>query len=194
MTASHSLTTTCSELPDMFSGLPPQDPFSIAKDNLAAELTALMLHENTTRADMARKLNWPKSRISSVLSGRGNPTLKTIFDFCSTLGYAVDCVFRQHHEQAAQQPWEKVCELSIDTHTVPGVQINLHTVREVVSDFMNGTGKEFYLSFSPVAHKISDSPSFVIDLASTTSQFSTHTINSVTRPLPALDFFESIQK
>lgn len=94
------------EMADMFADLPEMDLLTLKKDQVAIQLAALMSYAGRTRTSMADSLGWKKSRVSRVLSGNGNPTVKTIFEFCSVLDYDFDLVFRKPNESRANQPWQ----------------------------------------------------------------------------------------
>lgn len=135
---------------DPFADLPPMDPLDSKKEELATHLTALMLHCGQTRTSMADRLDWKKSRITEVLSGRGNPTLKTVYEFASALGYDFDWVFRDAHSaRKAQQPWEPCTARS---HVVVSEPVKsswsfvLHTPQEIARDLDGGTAHDFYFT------------------------------------------------
>lgn len=134
------------ELFDMFAGLPPQNPFDVKKDHFAADLAALMVHAGKSRAEMARDLDWPKSRITSVLSGKNNLTVKTIYEFSAGLGYDVDVVFRLPSEQPAPQPWARVELVVVNNTETSAFQVELQTAKQVERDIYNGVERPFYLS------------------------------------------------
>lgn len=142
------------DLFDMFGDLPPIDPFEIKKDEIAVALTALMAFSGTKRTELAEKLNWKKSRITSVLSGRANPTLKTLWEFSSCLGYDFDVVFRTFAEKCPAQPWRKdpsftisVNEPSYNRTDFFGPEIRIQTCYEVARDIANGKQQAVYVSF-----------------------------------------------
>lgn len=140
---------------DIFSDLPPLDPFEIKKDEIATQLAALMSFAKKNRSTVASSLNWEKSRMTSVLSGKGNPTIKTIYEFCGSLGFDFDLVFRSPTEERPEQPWQKAifneilpARIQPEYHYADftPVTVRLQTANEVAVDFFNGNSKEFYLS------------------------------------------------
>jgi DNA-binding phage protein len=140
---------------DMFSDLPPLDPFDLKKDEIATQLAALMSFAKKNRSTVASSLNWEKSRMTSVLSGKGNPTIKTIYEFCGSLGFDFDLVFRSPTEDRPEQPWQKAMFSEILPVTVqpeylytdfPSVTVRLQTANDVAVDFFNGNNSELYLS------------------------------------------------
>lgn len=139
---------------DVFSSLPAVDAFEEKKDEVATELAALMSFSELNRSSMADRLNWKKSRVTSVLSGKGNPTLRTIWDFCGVLGYDIDVVFRAHGEPRAIQPWHRsknndalsslpVWETPIN---LPEITVFVQTGHQVATDVQKGCERPLYLS------------------------------------------------
>lgn len=90
---------------DLFGEIDSIEPFDIKKEELAAQLTALMSYSNTTRSDFSKKSGWQKSTVTAVLNGKRNPTFKTLWEFASHLGYEADLIFRRPNEPPAHQPW-----------------------------------------------------------------------------------------
>ncbi|NTV94843.1 MAG: helix-turn-helix transcriptional regulator [Thiobacillus sp.] len=140
-------------LEEMFASLPPLDPFDIKKDEVSALLAALMAFSDVKRTELADKLTWKKSRVTSVLSGRANPTLKTIWEFSSILGYDFDIVFRAFDEQRAKQPWQRLANLVTPSHSEVKRQKSFvqpiyeaQTPQEVVRDIVTGHAKPLYVS------------------------------------------------
>jgi|GEM_PF-6703282 len=89
------------------------DDLSIKKDEVGTNLATLVAYSETTRSELAELLGWKKSRISRVLSGMENLTLRTIHDICKAIGYDFDVIFRKKDVAKSMQPWqtlEVVCE------------------------------------------------------------------------------------
>jgi len=93
------------KLYDLFSELDRLDPFDIKKEELAAQLAALLSYAGETRSEFASKSGWKKSSVSNILNGRGNQTFKTLWEFAQYLGYEADLHFRRSTESPAKQPW-----------------------------------------------------------------------------------------
>lgn len=74
---------------------------------VSVTLCALMEHEGVSRAELAKRLNWIPSRITKVLSGEDNLTLKTLVKVLRALEYDFDVVMRRSGDARAKQPWEK---------------------------------------------------------------------------------------
>lgn len=138
---------------EMFADLPPVDFLSVKLDQVATNLAALMATAGLTRSAIAEKCNWHKSRVSYVLSGEDNLTLKTIMEFAGAVGYDFDVHFRKFDELPARQPWEHGVTESLGLFPVQGnqsVMINMQTKHEVKADLDNGSGAPRYFSFVPV--------------------------------------------
>lgn len=140
---------------DMFSELPPIDPFLIKQTALAANLAALATHSGKNRTEIAEKIGWHKSALTRLLSGRGNPALKTIWDFASNLGYDFDIVFHNIENEAPKQPWqlkiEKEVALTSKIFSLPllmteSINIKIQNDYEVLRDFQAGSNARFYFS------------------------------------------------
>jgi DNA-binding phage protein len=167
---------------DMFSALPPLDPFDLKKDEIATQLAALMSFAKKNRSTVASSLNWEKSRMTSVLSGKGNPTIKTIYEFCGSLGFDFDLVFRSPTEDRSEQPWQKATFSEILPATVQPeylytdflpVPVRLQTADEVAIDFLNGDSSGLYLSLDIASNlsKLEKIPSTLEDLTQYTPVF-----------------------
>lgn len=139
------------EWEDMFSHLPEMDMCDLKKDQIAAELAALMSFSGKSRSEMADCLNWEKSRVTRVLSGRANLTVKTIQEYCSALGYDFDVIFRLSTEDRAKQPWQKCSSIPVPLSLLHSVQdyeirVDVQTASEVAFDLQRGQGKSHYIS------------------------------------------------
>lgn len=163
MTNSTAITTTEQNgetdnyLDDLFSDLEPIAPFEIKKDEIANNLLALMVFAQKNRSMLASDLGWKKSRMTSVLSGKGNPTIKTIWEFSSKLGYDFDVIFRHLNEKRPSQPWQMAAKSSISLdhsgfknaepyQVADGLMIEVQTAKQVAFDLLKGTQKSHYFS------------------------------------------------
>lgn len=144
------------EFCDMFADLPAQDPYDIKKDHIAAELTALMVHSKKTRSEMATGLGWPRSRVTSVLSGKANLTVKTVYEFCSMLGYDVDLIYRRHNLMPSLQPWQSEVEISSfkSVKNALPISVRIQTAQEVARDISRGASQTFYLSLGQATEPV----------------------------------------
>lgn len=126
---------------EVFSDLPGLNEFDEFKRiEIASDLSALLVHSGYSRADIARSLNWTRSRITNVLSGDANPTVKTIYEFSRALGYDFDLTFRKPSDMPPPQPWQ------IEAHGGP-VVVNVQTANEVFEDIQSGLKHTMYISF-----------------------------------------------
>lgn len=159
MTSSTALVTTNQNEveDDIFSDLEPIDPFNLKKDYLSAQLAALMSFSGKSRSALADELGWKKSRITNVLSGRSNLTIKTIWEFVSHCGFDFDVVFRAPDAERPRQPWQLskpiintsvlVRNVSVSdraTHAFGHVVIQIQTAAEVAQDLHDGNHKSHY--------------------------------------------------
>ena len=139
---------------DLFGGLLDEvestDPFEVKKDYLAVQMAALMSFAGKTRSEMGELLGWKRSRVTSVLSGRCNPTAKTIHEFSSRLGYDFEVIFKLAHEASARQPWAKAATSVLIEFNPPkdsfSRMLHLQTAPEVAADIAVGAEKSHYIS------------------------------------------------
>lgn len=131
------------------------DPFFTKKNAVANELLALISHENISRKQLCESLDWAPSRLSKVLSGEQNITVKTITAISLALGYDFSIYFHKIHKKEMVQPWEKTSYISniSQANTISEIKkynINVHiqSKEDVMMDLLCGRGKESYLSVS----------------------------------------------
>ena len=123
---------------DLFAELDALEPFDIKKEELAAQLAALLSYTKTTRSDFAQVSGWQKSTVTSVLNGKRNPTFKTLWEFAHYLGFETDLIFREPNELPARQPWQpKECQ-----------SLHFQKAENVVLDVEKGCHYEFYVGFN----------------------------------------------
>lgn len=160
MTISTALVTTSQPLgeDDMFADLEPISAIDVKKDYLATQLAALMSFCEKNRSELAHGLGWKKSRVTRVLSGKENLTVKTMWEFSSYLGFDFDVVFRHYDDRRPKQPWqiEQRGVASIPTartqisdehsHRIPSLVINIQQAHEVAHDLLTGNHKNIYFS------------------------------------------------
>ncbi len=138
---------------DMFADLDPLTAFDVKKDYIATQLAALMIHCGKNRSKMAEELGWKKSRITKVLSGHNNLTVKTICDFTTHLGYDFDVIFHGPNDQRPRQPWQMVkseitsiwSEVPVE-YPLPSFVLNVHPIHEIEADLKEKTNRSHYLS------------------------------------------------
>src|SRR5258706_16467648 len=64
------------------------------------EITWYMREHKVSRADLAHAMQVSPGRVSQILSGDENLTLRTLSGVCSALGAAVEFTLRPHDERA----------------------------------------------------------------------------------------------
>lgn len=155
------------ECEDMFVDLPDMDLFELKKDQLATQLAALMSFAKKNRTSMADRLGWKKSRVTRVLSGSGNPTIKTIWEFCDALDYDFDVVFRSIGELPPKQPWQKVHQVGAvptddvrydDVEYLSEIRVTAHAPMQVAMDVFNGTYQPIYFSLDALQNSLGQIP------------------------------------
>ncbi|WP_226093624.1 helix-turn-helix domain-containing protein (plasmid) [Dickeya oryzae] len=131
------------------------DPFFTKKNAVANELLALISHENISRSQLCEKLNWAPSRLSKVLSGEQNITVKTITAISLALGYDFSIYFHKIYKKEMVQPWEKSSYISniLQINTISEIKkhkltVHIQSKEDVMMDLLNGRGKESYISVS----------------------------------------------
>lgn len=135
------------------------DRYEIEKSLIQIELTAnrlifLLKHSGLTRAELARKLGWKKSRVSKILSGDVNLTIKTITNISEALGYEFEVVFYNSNYPNPKQPWQ--IDRETKALTVEAIEsekqpiINIQSDDQVFNDLIKGEGADFYI---PVKHQ-----------------------------------------
>lgn len=70
--------------------------FDIKAQKIAVDLTNAFLQSGMTQQELADKLGWRPSRVSKVLHGASNLTLKTLFQVCRAMGMDFDVTFGGH--------------------------------------------------------------------------------------------------
>ncbi|MCP3722376.1 helix-turn-helix domain-containing protein [Paraburkholderia sp. CNPSo 3272] len=104
--------------------------FELKAQEVAVNLASLMLHAGLSRAALARQLNWKPARLSKVLGGEENLTLRTLYLIYKALGYTFDVVPRAEDELAPMQPWQR---FSFDNEHVQTADIKLEEKPRVPS-------------------------------------------------------------
>jgi transcriptional regulator with XRE-family HTH domain len=134
-----------SEADDMFSDLPPLGGLEVKQLQLSTQLTALMVHCDETRTTLAHKLDWKKSRLTHIFSGRANPTVRTIYEFTRCLGVEFDVVFRRPEEPAPRQPWEDADTQLLQVASHESYTLMIQSADQVARDLQQGLAKGFYI-------------------------------------------------
>jgi transcriptional regulator with XRE-family HTH domain len=73
--------------------------FEAKAQDVAIALASAVERAGLSRAQLAKKLDWKPSRVTKVLTGSSNLTLKTIFEVCHAVGLEFDVVLREASEQ-----------------------------------------------------------------------------------------------
>lgn len=81
--------------------------FEIKAQELAVDLVNALIHSGKTQAELAEKLDWKPSRVSKLLNGSSNITIKTLFVLLDALDLDFDVVFRKPNQEKPLQPWQK---------------------------------------------------------------------------------------
>lgn len=139
---------------DVFTDLAPIDPFDLKKDFLGAQMAALVSFSGKSRTDLVGELGWKKSRVSNVLSGKCNLTIKSIWEFSSYLGFEFDVIFRRPSELPPRQPWQIRWSASLpmagrrfsDQLSQIASPFEIQSAGEVAIDLLAGKKKKFYIS------------------------------------------------
>ena len=93
---------------DILAALAAPDSFTLKKDEVGTDLVSLVAFTDTNRSSLAEILDYKKSRITRILSGMENLTLRTIHDVCKAVGYEFDITFRKKAEVKPLQPWQTI--------------------------------------------------------------------------------------
>lgn len=80
--------------------------FEIKAQSVAVDLARAISELGLTQAELAQRLEWSPGRVSRVLHGSMNLTLRTIHEFAAALGLEFDVIYRPHNSERAAQPWE----------------------------------------------------------------------------------------
>ena len=89
----------------LFDFIDELEPEDIQKEVVAADLSMLLVHSDYSRTRLGADLGYGKSRISRILSGDENLTLKTLTKVADALGYTFDVVFYNKNYPKPKQPW-----------------------------------------------------------------------------------------
>ena len=81
--------------------------FELKKLEVGSELSGLLGYVGTSQSTLAAALGWSNSRVSKVLSGSENLTLKTINEVCGAIGYTYHVTFCSlANKRRPSQPWD----------------------------------------------------------------------------------------
>lgn len=94
---------------------------------------ALIHHSGVSRAELAEKLDWKLSRISKVLNGSQNLTIKTMVELAVALDYDFDIHFHKINEHRSLQPWED----NLLTHFLNEIEVKMIDIPMDIHRFKN---------------------------------------------------------
>lgn len=80
--------------------------FEIKAQSVAVDLARATSELGLTQAELAERLSWSPSRVSKVLHGSTNVTLRTIHEFVAALGLDFDIIYRSINTTRAPQFWD----------------------------------------------------------------------------------------
>jgi transcriptional regulator with XRE-family HTH domain len=80
--------------------------FEIKAQSVAVDLARACAELGYTQAQLAARLNWSPGRVSRVLHGSTNLTLRTLHEFAAALGLEFDVVYRSSESARTSQPWD----------------------------------------------------------------------------------------
>lgn len=131
-----------------------QNPVDVKKTSIASDFCSLLYHVEMSRSELADKLNWKKSRISKVLNGNENLTIKTMVELSQAMGYDFDINFHLAEIHRCLQPWEQNLLDLDDENSVSNSNkyhfsnLQLQSAMEVFNDISKGKQKDLYWSLS----------------------------------------------
>ncbi|WP_396621500.1 helix-turn-helix domain-containing protein [Marinobacter sp. W-8] len=73
--------------------------FEAKTQDVAIALASAVEKAGLSRGELAKKLAWKPSRVTKVLTGNSNLTLKTMFEVCRAIGMEFDVVLRKASER-----------------------------------------------------------------------------------------------
>lgn len=100
---------------DILAALDAPDSLALKKDEIGTDLVSLVAFTDTSRSSLAAILDYKKSRVTRILSGMENLTIRTIHDVCKAIGYEFDITYRKKSEAKPLQPWQNV-ETIFESH------------------------------------------------------------------------------
>lgn len=145
--------SNASEL-SMFGDIYDVDMSVMQMESIASDLVFLLRHSGLSRSELASRLGWNKSRVTKVLSGDENLTIKTITSVAECLGYGFDVVFYNESYDQPKQPWhiDRINKpVSVEpVHTKAPFELKFQSGKEVFKDLMKGNDADAYISISKV--------------------------------------------
>ena len=150
--------TNTNEL-SIFDNIYDVDMSVMQMESVATDLVFLLKHSGLSRSELANKLDWKKSRVTKVLSGDENLTIKTITSVAECLGYGFDVVFYNENYDQPKQPWaidreNKAIQPEV-VYLESSIEIKRQEPEEVFKDLLAGEEASYYICVSK--NKNSDS-------------------------------------
>lgn len=122
------MSTINTEFSELFDSLWEDEntQFEAKAQDVAIALAYAVEKAGLSRAELAKKLGWKPSRITKVLTGSSNLTLKTMFEVSRAIGLEFDVVLRKANERVEVVDPEK--HRAIYQETIS----NLHRSRQLL--------------------------------------------------------------
>lgn len=129
-----------------------EDPVDIKKTAIASDFCSLLFHAELSRTELSEKLGWKKSRLSKVLNGKENLTIRTMVELTQAMGYDFDINFHHAEVHRCLQPWEENLleddEYIVNPINFQFIEGSIQSAMEVFNDISRGKQKDYYLSFA----------------------------------------------
>ena len=139
------------------------DMSEIQMELVASSLVSLLKHNGSSRAQLAGKLDCKRNRVTRILSGDENLTLKTITSVAEALGYAFDVVFYNKDYPKPKQPWtidkenrKITISENINISKPKIIKFELQTGDQVANDVIAGTEAEQYIRITEFSEKFTN--------------------------------------
>lgn len=121
---------------DILAVLAESDSLAKKKDDVGTDLASLVSFADVSRTGLAETLGYEKSRITRILSGMENLTLRSIHDVCKAVGYEFDVIFRKKIESKHLQPWQSLevvfgKSFPMDLYTMQAKSVNTAFINNV---------------------------------------------------------------
>lgn len=134
----------------LFDFIDELEPEDVQKEVVAADLSMLLVHSNCSRSQLATDLGYTKSRISRILSGDENLTLKTLTKVADALGYTFDVIFYNENYNQPKQPWHidrlNKAIYAAQMHSSSEIGLKIQGAEEVFKDLLAGKDAPYYIS------------------------------------------------
>ncbi len=98
--------------------------FELKAQEVAVGLASAVAASGMTQKALADQLGWRTSRVSKVLHGASNLTLKTLFDVCEALNIEIDISFDRVGTQQKEVAVTKLKHLEIEAMLQTAQELN----------------------------------------------------------------------